>query len=62
MPEELKPCPFCGGEGSLEQLCIQGVNFFWIECLGCGIRTEALDVLDWTTAPSQVWNKREVEG
>lgn len=28
MSEELKPCPFCGGNN----LSVEGVTFYWVEC------------------------------
>ena len=38
MPEELKPCPFCGGEASLftaEEVGYIGDEHFAVKCNGC---------------------------
>lgn len=51
--EELKKCPFCGGEA-----CMYGPRYMWIKCLYCGANTmgsydekEAIDA----------WNRRAGE-
>lgn len=32
---EIKPCPFCGGQGEL-----QGKRTFYVECKVCDVRTD----------------------
>lgn len=57
--EELKPCPFCGAHGGLEECPPQGDwnHLFWVECKGdyCGIsgkiRYSPEDAID-------AWNRR----
>lgn len=35
MTEELKPCPFCGGNAYLN--CYKGTNYWWeVSCTLCG--------------------------
>ena len=36
MSDELKPCPFCGGEAKLEETNYLGV---FVRCLKCGTKT-----------------------
>lgn len=53
MIEEIKRCPFCGGNA-----VIQGITVVWVKCLECGAETtgfrdeeEAIDA----------WNRRAGE-
>ena len=48
--EELKPCPFCGGEA--EDF---GVDVFWVTCKNCHIGTESFDTLQ---EAIEAWNRR----
>lgn len=40
MSEELKPCPFCGGEGVLKAVNKSYGFTIWCQCRECGSRTE----------------------
>jgi hypothetical protein len=35
--EELKPCPFCGGDGEKFTVFVHGSNVDTIGCRGCGV-------------------------
>ena len=49
---ELKPCPFCGGEGELQE---SGVPQFWhVVCLGCFVHGPMV----YKKLAIQAWNKR----
>lgn len=50
MSNELKPCPFCGGEAIL----IKGY-FCWVRCDYCGAETVAETS---TTEAIAAWNRR----
>ncbi len=39
MTQELKPCPFCGGEAELMTGNVRGKRYAWCECLQCGVAT-----------------------
>lgn len=52
--EDIRPCPFCGGKGSMN-----GMTFFWISCEDCGAELP--------TAPTRgeaiaQWNRRAYDG
>lgn len=51
MMDELKPCPFCGGEAYLESV------FDWVcvECNGCKVSTKAYED---PKEAEEVWNRR----
>lgn len=55
---ELKPCPFCGGEGMLESFTDwNGYKVWWGECYLCGAKTDieqssALAIEKWNTRPA----------
>lgn len=51
--EELKPCPFCGGEATLYN---DGV-LKYIYCTNCGCRTTRFDWYD-KKRMVQKWNRR----
>lgn len=55
MIEELKPCPFCGGNASVNEGEFEGSKVFSVSCEKCGATTGGADnvqiVID-------VWNKR----
>lgn len=50
MPEELKPCPFCGGKA-----IVLGSECRWIVCRCCGAESRTGDTLDDAFA---LWNQR----
>lgn len=52
LPEELKQCPFCGGEG---YVCTTNPNAWWVTCDDCGAEGEAGDNLEQGV---QYWNRR----
>ena len=43
MNDQLKPCPFCGGEATLEGDGDDSISYHvgraWVECLECGAST-----------------------
>jgi Lar family restriction alleviation protein len=61
--EELKPCPFCGGEAETAY-AINDYNRWGAYCKGCGASVEAAD---WKGAPDTekaaiaAWNRRYKE-
>lgn len=40
MSEELKPCPFCGGEAVIKAVNRNYGLTIWCQCQKCGARTE----------------------
>lgn len=40
MNEELKPCPFCGGEAVIKAINKNYGLTIWCQCNECGARTE----------------------
>ena len=61
--EELRPCPFCGGKGSMRKDEKHDVAF--VRCLKCGCKTASAHRLmydDWSEAvqiATDLWNIRE---
>lgn len=60
MSEDLKPCPFCGGEG--EAVCLricEDTVASWVRCLSCGARTDEIEAA-YSDLPSAkaTWNTR----
>lgn len=59
MTEELKNCPFCGGEAELKQHCLNGYS---IKCKSClvGLRQKVLrNSMEWLREKmAEDWNKR----
>jgi len=60
---ELKPCPFCGGDGHMKNEYDQdGTKWYFVECMDCRSRTQG----NWTTECCGLflqerrdeWNKR----
>ena len=67
MPNELKPCPFCGGSAQVKSYskCYGHGNFqeaAFCECTKCGARTK--DIADYCgeadikTEAKKEWNRR----
>ena len=56
MTEELKPCPFCGGEAKLTDLTQAPES--WVECTECGARTRFFSNSE---EAADAWNARQVE-
>lgn len=52
MNDELKPCPFCGGEARLERIPNRS---FIVRCPKCGAKTP---YWSWSAAAIKTWNKR----
>ena len=50
--EELKRCPFCGGEASTEE---EFTSFNVVRCLACGVVTDTYDTIAEAIA---AWNCR----
>jgi len=53
--QELKPCPFCGGEAKIERKGTRGQSMI-ISCVDCGCTLESGDVFGLTNILK--WNKR----
>lgn len=62
--QELKPCPFCGGEARVTQWRdTLSPNTTWIECINpeCQVMTDSFHHKDHNKArelAAQVWNRR----
>ena len=52
MAEELKPCPFCGGEAELFGTTESGI--FYVECLNCDVNGN----FDMPEEAIAAWNRR----
>jgi Lar family restriction alleviation protein len=53
MNEQLKPCPFCGGESQPES--IHGGQAFYVECTECEVETPAESTFEKAIT---AWNRR----
>ena len=54
---ELKPCPFCGGEGCLQRHDFVGyTDTFGVVCLDCGCETRQF--YDTKKDAIEAWNRR----
>lgn len=54
MTDELKPCPFCGGEADL----IMGANWYQVGCRKCDITTATMPMYDNVDRAVALWNTR----
>ena len=60
MTEELKPCPFCGGEAYLHEFKSYVMpQSFWVMCNQCGIGTKEFIGFNGKTKAIKTWNKRQ---
>ncbi len=56
MIEELKPCPFCGGEARMMDMGYP----HWIYCLNCGAKVHGRKYgEEGEKASIEAWNRRE---
>lgn len=53
--EELKPCPFCGGEARINQYLD---SLFWVRCFECGAEIQAFSTEE---EAAKLWNTRANE-
>lgn len=51
MNEELKPCPFCGGNN----LSVEGITFYWVECTDCNASIAGNETKEEAV---EAWNRR----
>lgn len=51
MSEELKPCPFCGGNN----LSVEGITFYWVECIDCNASISGHETEEQAI---EAWNRR----
>lgn len=60
--DELKPCPFCGGEGCIQRHEFVGyTDTFGVVCLDCGCETRQFFTHKKTAV--RAWNRRaEMKG
>ena len=62
MPNELKPCPFCGGEAKLyNQKVVGGYDYSYVQCKKCHIQTACYDIsTDYCSSEmaTEDWNRR----
>jgi hypothetical protein len=40
MSEELKPCPFCGGDAKVGKFGDEAGCYAWVNCIKCGVQTK----------------------
>jgi len=57
MSDLLKPCPFCGGEATIERKGTARQSMI-IACTNCGGRHESGDVVGLTPSSRYAWNNR----
>ncbi len=55
--EELKPCPFCGGEPYIDRMGTGRVSMM-ISCIDCGCMLETSETF---IGPNCSWNTREAD-
>lgn len=54
---ELKPCPFCGGEGVMQEHVFKGYcNTYGVVCFDCGAETRQFYTCEKTAV--RAWNRR----
>ena len=61
--EELKPCPFCGGQAKLKHYKLRNNDWWYVACEGCNI---VLDPLFFNVGQTkeeviEKWNRRAGE-
>lgn len=57
MQEELKPCPFCGGEGCVQKHVFKGyTDTFGVVCLDCCCETRQFYKTE--AEAIEAWNRR----
>lgn len=56
----LKSCPFCGDQAKLKTVqCAEDEMSAWVECNGCGARTESFeDAYAPVSEAEHAWNRR----
>lgn len=54
MSDELKPCPFCGGEAEL----LEAVGETWAHCMTCGSSSAMFGGIDSADKAVAAWNAR----
>ena len=66
MPNELKPCPFCGGKAKLySQKVAGGYDYSYVFCESCKIGTKKYEVSPEYCAndkATEAWNRRADNG
>ncbi len=55
-PEDLKPCPFCGGDAIRRAIKYEDGLAFHIICRVCGVQTDVENAME---SAKTIWNKRE---
>jgi Lar family restriction alleviation protein len=60
MNDELKPCPFCGGEAEIHAFTFDGP--YYVNCLGCAMQTpnthtRAELISAWNTRSTPIMNE-----
>ena len=64
MENELKPCPFCGGDAELRHECA-GPGYSYIQCDQCGIKSVSfMKAFDRSSDEEAIsyWNRRCTDG
>lgn len=56
MPDNLKPCPFCGGKPLIHHLGGDSKTGFYISCDECEVQQIAIHTVEGATIK---WNKRK---